>query len=381
MTQTTMTTTHEPLAIQSYLHEGGSLEDLTTLYGIKTKRHSRYHNLVLFKYDQIASPFAERIVRECRGIILDQDDGWRVVSRAFDKFFNHGEGHAAPIDWATARVQEKVDGSLATIYHYDSAWHVATTGTPDASGDVNGFGVTFADLFWRNFRCELPRTTWCSFYFELTGPLNRIVVRHPEEGLTILGARNLETQREITVGEAAGALAGEIPTVHEFPLQSFEEIAETFARMSPLSQEGYVVVDAAFNRVKVKHPGYVALHHAKDGLSRKACVQIARSGEGGEVITAFPEYAPLLEEANARLDALVAECEADYERLRHIVDAKAYALEAVKTRGQHALFAVRRKKAESVRAFFRDLRIESLMDLLGYKRGEDEAPIAPMEAA
>lgn len=372
--------THEPLRIQAYLRDGGGLDYLLATYGIKAKRHGKHPNLVLFKYDQIASPFAEPIVRECRGIILDESDGWRVVARAFDKFFNHGEGHAAALDWSTARVQEKVDGSLALLYRYAGEWHVATTGTPDASGDVNGMGITFADLFWRNFTVPLPTEPDVCFYFELTGPLNRIVVRHEREGLTLLGARSMRTQRELSLEMAAAILPG-IPAVREFSLRNFEAIAATFEAMSPLAQEGYVVVDGTFNRVKVKHPGYVALHHAKGGLSRKAFVEIARSGECSEVVVAFPEFAPMLDEAASRYDALAHEVEADYERLKDIPEQKAFALQAVTTKCSGALFAVRAKKAESVRAFLRSMQINSLMALLGYKRGEDEAPVAAMEAA
>jgi RNA ligase len=373
---------HPPLVLQRYLRSVGAITDLLTTYAIKAKRHPAFPNLVLFKYDQIASPFAEPIVRECRGIILDESDDWRVVSRAFDKFFNHGEGHAAPIDWSTARVQEKLDGSLAVLYPYAGAWHVATSGTPDAGGDVSGFGITFRDLFWRTFKesgAALPATnTRLCFSFELTGPLNRVVVQHAAEGLTLLAVRDLYTQREWPLERLdAEAFAG-IPRVRHHSLGSFDAIAETFATMNPLAQEGYVVVDGAFNRVKVKHPGYVALHHARGGLSRKAFVQIARSGESTEVIAAFPEFTPQLEAVRADMEALISEVEADYERLHAIPVQKDFALLAVKTRWPGALFAVRAKKADSVRAFARDCLINGLLDLLGYRGAEE--PIA-MEAA
>lgn len=372
------------LTIQRWLIDNGP--DFATLlarYGIKVRRHGEHSNLVLFKYDQIASPFAETIVRECRGIVLDESDGWRVVSRAFDKFFNHGEGHAAPIEWASARVQEKVDGSLCVLYWYAGQWHVATTGTPDAGGDVHGFGLTFRDYFWSTFDAqtnELPSgDCGVCFYFELTGPHNRIVVPHASASVTLLGARDLRTQRELTAREAASLYLPGVKVVGEYPLGSFDDIAASFASISPLTQEGYVVVDRHFNRVKVKHPGYVALHHAKDGMTRKAFVEIARSGETSEVVTAFPEFAPLLAEAKARVDALIVEVEADYERLRHIPEQKAFAMSAMKTRCSSALFSVRATKAESVRTFFRDCRIQLVMDLIGGDWGADE-PIAP-EAA
>src|SRR3972149_10320778 len=89
-----------------------ALAELKEKLGIKTNRHPWYPNLIQFKYDQIASQMSEQIVQESRGIILGETDDWEVVARPFDKFFNHGEGHARPIDWATARVQEKLDGSL-----------------------------------------------------------------------------------------------------------------------------------------------------------------------------------------------------------------------------------------------------------------------------
>jgi hypothetical protein len=100
------------LVIQNFLRSGYSFDELSDKYAIDAKRHSVYNNLVLFKYNQIESPFSEQIVRECRGIILDENDNWNVVCQSMSKFFNLGEGHAATIDWTTARVQCKVDGCL-----------------------------------------------------------------------------------------------------------------------------------------------------------------------------------------------------------------------------------------------------------------------------
>ena len=369
------------LHIQQYLRGGGSIDSLKERFGIGARRHANHENLVLFKYNQISSPFAEPLVRECRGIVLDEAQNWRVVARAFDKFFNYGEPNASDVDWTTARVQEKVDGSLCTLYHYQNQWHVATTGTPDARGDVNGSGVLFADLFWHTYRQydaqvwpKSDAAGWC-FLFELTGPANRVVVPHAQPSLTLLAARHTERGDWLHAYEAQTMLdmSTPCPVVREFPLQSIEDITASFTSMSPLTQEGYVIVDAGFNRIKVKHPGYVALHHAKDGMTTRAFVQIARSGEKPEVLVAFPELRPLLDDASANLSSLVSRVEAEYESLRAIETQKDFALRAVKTNCSAALFALRTGKVGSVREWFATAPLDNVVRMLGYKT---DAPAA-----
>jgi len=239
-------------ALQVFLQAGGTLNDLLSQYAIKASRHRTYPHLVLFKYNQIDSPFAEPIVQSARGTILDESDNWDIVSRPFDKFFNYVEGLAAEIDWSTARVQEKVDGSLCCLYFYDGKWNVQTSGMPDAIGAVNGMGLSFAELFWQvweEMQLPLPNLADrdCTFMFELTTPYNRVVVQHHQRRLTLIGCRHNQTGAERDIRDISG-----YPTVRSFPLQSMAEVEATLDTMKPLEQEGYVIVDSAFRRVKVK---------------------------------------------------------------------------------------------------------------------------------
>lgn len=353
--------------LQNYLISGGSSSGLLQCYGINHRRHTQHPNLVSFKYNQIVSPMHEPIVQEARGIVLDESDGWRIVGRGFDKFFNYGEPHAASIDWTTARVQEKIDGSLCIVYEYGDAWHVATTGTPDAAGDINGNG-RFADLFWdtaHNVGLRLPDPSTCRdycFLFELTGPANRIVVIHERAGLTVLGARSRVTGMHISPCDASALLRNSIPAVREFSLRTLDEIHASFVTMSPLSQEGYVVVDNAHRRIKVKHPGYVALHHAKDGMTEKAIVDIARKGETSEVLTAFPEYRRMVNDAAQQIDTIITKIEAAYAPIADIAAQKDFAAYALSTPFSAALFAIRAKKARSARCYVASMRLETLME-------------------
>ena len=359
-------------ALQRYLRGGGTPDTLEAAIRIKAKRHGRYRNLVLFKYNQIDSPFAERIVQESRGIILDEAGDWRVVCRAFDKFFNVGEVHAATSNWATAEAQEKLDGSLCTLYWYDGDWHVATTGSPDAAGDVNGMSLTFAELFWRTwkdcgFALPYDNTRLC-YAFELTSPYNRIVVKHAKPGLTLLGVRNRETGEELRPTEGFP-----YPVAPRYSLRSVDEALATFEHLEPLEHEGYVICDAAFNRVKVKHPGYVAIHHLKDGMCPRRILEIIRAGETTELLAHFPEWTAEFAEVETRYLRFVAEIEVDYESLKAIPVQKDFALKAVKTRCSAALFMLRAGKVTSVREHLAKVHIKHVMDFLGLR---DDPPVA-----
>ena len=74
-----------------------------------------FEGLTLFKYNQLDSDLSRQLVQNCRGIIIDIEDDFNVVSYPMDKFFNHGERHAKKIDWQTARVQQKVDGCFSSF--------------------------------------------------------------------------------------------------------------------------------------------------------------------------------------------------------------------------------------------------------------------------
>ena len=70
--------------------------------------------LAIFNYD-IKADFRDPVVQESRGIIINTDTA-TVVCWPFNKFGNYSENYAAEIDWNTARVLEKVDGSIVKLW-------------------------------------------------------------------------------------------------------------------------------------------------------------------------------------------------------------------------------------------------------------------------
>lgn len=356
------------------------LIDLEREYGIKATRHKRYPSLVLLKYNQIESPMAEPLVQECRGLILDETNNWAVVAMPFTKFWNAGEPLAATIDWHTAVAQEKLDGSLMTLYFYDGTWYVATSGTPDAECNVGDWDITFKDLFWETFaasggRVEKLRTNYC-YMFELCAPQNRVVVQHDKARLYLHGIRNLSFLKEERPALALadlGLMRDEgfemkhiIRTPRTWPLGSLEEVVAAAAELQPLEQEGYVVCDANFNRIKVKSPKYVLLHHAKDGLvSRRHVAEVVRKGETSEALSYFPELRSTFDNIKARYDQTVHDIDLVWKTINHVEDQKTFAQMATRHPFSGALFAMKAGKATSPAEYIQKLTEPSYHRLLG----------------
>jgi hypothetical protein len=65
-------------------------------------------------------------------------------------------------------------------------------------------------------------------------------------------------------------------------------IKRTFEGM-PFTEEGYVVVDADFNRIKIKNPAYVSAHHLKGKMGNHHIMSIIKTNEIDEFIATFKE--------------------------------------------------------------------------------------------
>lgn len=220
------------IAVQDFLFAGGTLEQLTEKYGIMVKRHPEFPNLVLLKYNSLVSPMGETIPQDCRGLILDENNNWKIICFPYRKFFNYEEEHSAKdlIDIKNCNVYEKLDGSLMTLYWYAGKWRVSSSGTPDAGGNINGGNETFEDLFWtvwNELGYKLPKDTNSCYMFELMTYKNRIVVNHPKNRLVLHGARDINTRsdyylKEIKPYYTANECGWE--HVQTFPMTTWEEV-------------------------------------------------------------------------------------------------------------------------------------------------------------
>lgn len=287
-------------------------------------------DLVSLKYNQIESPMHEPIVQECRGMVVNAATG-QILAHPYNKFWNHGEALAAQIDWSTASVLEKLDGSLMILYFDGTDWAVASSGTPRASGSFGTFSTaTFSEAFWRIWHAlgyALPSLRDVCFMFELCAHENRIVVKHEKPRIVLHGARDMRSGFELSLADLAPIAAScGWEVVRSYAIGTIEGALAAAEALDPLQTEGFIVVDSDFNRVKIKSPRYVALHHMRgEGMSVGRAIDLWVSGEAAELLTHFPEFEDDVLAVHDRLDAAAASAVADCLRHRRLPDRKAFA--------------------------------------------------------
>ena len=302
--------------VQSLMQEQPTQWD-TTLendYKIKIVRDGDVASL---KYDQLESPMGEPIVQQCRGMVVNVTRR-QALAWPYNKFWNHGEALAATIDWATARVQEKLDGSLMILHWRDDEWTVASSGHPSAGGSFGADTRTFREAFWSIMNAHgidvqaLDRET--TYMLELCDAPNRVVVNHEKPRLVLHGARTLESGEELTASELAlKAMGAGLELVRSFPISTASDALAAAETLDPIQQEGFVVVDGAFNRVKIKSSRYVILHHMKGEATPRRAIELWQTGETGELLAHFPEMAPVILSIHERLDEVARRAAAEHD--------------------------------------------------------------------
>jgi len=316
-------------------------------YHIKMKRSDGF---IILSYG-IEADFNIDVVRECRGIILDETEGYQPVCVPFYKFGNYGEPYADDIDWSTAKVQEKIDGSLIKVWCHKGSWRVSTNNTINAeSAKTDNDEDTFLNVFdraWARTGKQFSElNSDCTYMFELVSPQTRVVIPYTETKLYHTGTRDIHTLQELD--EDIG-----IEKPKTFSINTIEACIEAAGHLDRY-HEGFVVVDSRWRRIKVKSPLYVAIHHILNNISsEKRVIDLIVSGEDVEVVSYFPEYDDMFASMRERIDRFIAYNE---HELKTAMDAgyssqKELAEYVTKTVCPSCLFCVMKGKSKSVRDF------------------------------
>ena len=341
------------LKIQEILRTSGLQHAIDTLCLV----HKVSDGLVLLKYKQIESDFSLEAVRECRGIILDSNDNWNIVSYPYDKFFNLGEGNCAPINWDIAKFYAKLDGSLVNFYYYKDEWKVQTSGTINADAFTSEPSKTFNEVIWETVDEMYGREkflsmldTNCNYMFELCTPYNIVVTQHIDSKLYLHGIRDMKTFEWLDIDNS------ELLKADRYDLKHIDDMLARFEHMT-WQEEGFVVFDG-INRAKCKNPKYVEVHHVATGVSPFSIINVVKTNEVDEYLSYFTQQADVVRMYERKWKELNYQLDLQFQTLNTIEDQKAFALAVMADvpKPYHgAFFCARNGKTASINEGLRNI--------------------------
>lgn len=348
------------LKVQEFLRRFDNVDTaLTALnleFGITNNRHE--DGRVILNYDQIESPKFHPIVRECRGLVLDYLDNWKLVARAFTRFFNYGEGAN---EWGQNRFDfgegyksddpsffagDKEDGSIILLYFYKGKWRVNTRAS-FADGKVNDSDYTWEELFWLG-AAKLDKAQliqgW-TYVFELCSVYNKVVRHYAEPTVYLLSVFKGEEETTQPLQIEAHWLNVKFPKQYAF--NTIEEVTNFIKDIEAKDPtfEGLVLKDRFGNRLKIKSSTYLVLHkklgNRKPSIEDLYTMTVVDDG-GDEFLTYFPEIAEQLNNVKIRKELLTIEMLGLYEMNKNLESQKDFALAVKEHRMAFAAFALKK---------------------------------------
>ena len=330
------------MELLQFLRQNKNWEQLLVAepYNLEIRRDGPY---TLFKYNQFASDFNLKLVREARGSIFKEINGiWDCVCYPFEKFGNWGEPYAATpyMDWDSAQFQQKVDGSLIKMWFDEGDWHISTNGIIDAFKCDCG-DITFGNLvleatrslpfFWSKLR---PSYT---YMFELTSPQNQLVCQYGDKPqLWYLGCRNMVNFCEEPCNISVEGL--KYPALFKF--SSLDECVEA-AHLLGSNEEGWVCVDSQYNRIKIKGDEYLRLSHIRENgpLTFRRVIELWQTDALDDYLAYFPSSRDFALSCASHIQYLVQRLDQAYISIPPGLERKEFATYALKTIWPPYMFA------------------------------------------
>ena len=255
------------LAIQKYLRSGKTLTDLKQEYHIECIVNNDLE-IVVFNYTHL-TPKNNEIRNEARALFLDLNN-WNIIGKSIGGFNSIDELEAKPtmeiFDWKSAKAYEKYDGCLVVLYFYKNEWRLGTRFSTDGkcnvfspnSGEAN---IHWIDVFkntlveygmnWEEFVSLLNPSKF--YTFELCTPWNRNTVIYENSLIKLIAIVDSDT----LVEEEPMTAKLKVFEAKFFTVNSLDEVEKLNQENSnPLENEGYVVVDKNYNRLKVRNHKY-----------------------------------------------------------------------------------------------------------------------------
>jgi|GEM_PF-584431 len=312
----------------------------------------RKGNMYLYNYNDFGDvPRDHPVLVKCRGLVVNEDG--KILNYPFERFFNEFEKEAIKIQWESAHVQEKLDGSLICVFWNGKDWEVTTRGSfyDDTLDKSMRFDKWFKEIF---DKFEELSKEYC-YMFELCTKKNRIVTKYEEEFVALLGVRSLKTHKELlpySVGDIASKLGVEAPVTYPVNSMRINEIKERLSERAD-DFEGFVVVDLLGNRIKIKSDRYMNLARIKE-LKQKEIFEyiLGRLEIDQEYLHVFPEVEQEIKRMKKIWEDYKVQIRETFDKIKSRQTRKEFALEAIKYPYKNFLFCLYDSKDLDVSATF-----------------------------
>ena len=219
---------------------------------LQMKKHPEYP-LYLLNYTsktQYTQQWCKELIH-ARGLVVAEDG--EIIARPLPKFFNLSEIDGLDgIPEQEYELYEKMDGSLAIMFHYGEKRIFCTRGSFCSDQALKAEEIFKKNYLIRNVMKE------CTYCFEIIYPENKIVVDYGEiEDLFLLSITHVRSGKPVNIDQTGFKTAKKITTTGICRTKWIVDDLE--------NEEGYVMRFISDNiRVKIKFDNYVKKHKGKD---------------------------------------------------------------------------------------------------------------------
>lgn len=339
------------LEVQKYLQDH-SLDDLKNELGIEAVIHPDLP-LVILNYHMINSPKTNKIVRECRGLVLEQNS-WELVSRSFFRFFNWGEvADEMPLfNFNNFHTTTKEDGSLINIFNYKGRWF-ANTRASFGNSSIHEANITWQEVILkaidRYSLQDLQLDPNLSYACELCSLHNKVVRKYDRTKMVLLSA--FHRLNELPIDALNDIKFFDRP--ERFHFKSIEQIQGFISSQSKNdpTYEGVVICDDEFRRWKCKNPTYLALHQIRGNettIHPKHIIPFVLENNTDELLCYFSEFKDEVNNCKDKVESSFNDLLDVWHNSHKIEDQKEFALSIVgKTQFTGILFTLRKQNGSN----------------------------------
>jgi RNA ligase len=256
----------------------------------------------------------DEITLSMRGTIID-DKGY-VIASSFNKFFNYEEVlDKIPTKGDYVYVQEKVDGSLGILFHYENEWHLASKGSFTSEQAKKGMEI----LRERYKFFDQVFMTHIAYIVEIIYPENRIVVDYgKKERIVFLsaseGGQELHWTTAFSVFIGSGIKKSDIVKCEQhftFGTELYKSLKEKNIK----NKEGFILrFQPDTFRMKIKFDEYVRLHRLLTNFSNVDIWEYLRDGKDINI---------LLDKVPDEFDAWVRKTISDLQYHKYRIEERA----------------------------------------------------------